>query len=191
MTDYTRSCAVEGCERAHKAKGYCRMHWDRLKRRGTTDKFDPQYPTVEESLRTRVKRVGDCIEWTGALTPSGYGSLRVNRVAYYTHRLSWEQANGPIPKGLVIDHICRNPSCLNVDHLRAITQAQNMQNLGETNSVNTSGARGVFWVESAKRWNVKVGHNGKSHWGGSYADKNEAIQAARDLRAKVLPYSQN
>jgi hypothetical protein len=68
--------------------------------------------------------VGPCVEWTGARQPGrGYGRLGI-RLA---HRLAYEQARGPIPDGLVIDHLCRNTGCVNPDHLEAVTQAVNVQ----------------------------------------------------------------
>jgi uncharacterized UBP type Zn finger protein len=44
----------------------------------------------------------------------------------YAHRVSYEAANGPIPEGLVIDHLCRVAACINPDHLEAVTQRENM-----------------------------------------------------------------
>jgi hypothetical protein len=43
-----------------------------------------------------------------------------------THRTMYEHAKGPIPAGLVIDHLCRQPRCCNPDHLEAVTQRENL-----------------------------------------------------------------
>jgi hypothetical protein len=43
------------------------------------------------------------------------------------HRLAWEWANGPIPDGLVIDHLCMNRACVNIEHLEAVTQQVNAE----------------------------------------------------------------
>lgn len=41
------------------------------------------------------------------------------------HRLSWEDNVGPIPEGMVIDHMCRVRACCNPDHLRAVPNVVN------------------------------------------------------------------
>lgn len=69
---------------------------------------------------------GGCWLWRQSLSVSGYGSLFLEdgrRV--YAHRFSYELANGPIPAGLVIDHLCRNKRCVRPEHLEPVTQAVN------------------------------------------------------------------
>ena len=65
-----------------------------------------------------------CIEFTGS-TIRGYGQLRVNGKMQYAHRAMWELMVGPIPPGLTIDHLCKNPTCVNVEHLEVVTQGVN------------------------------------------------------------------
>lgn len=68
-----------------------------------------------------------CIEWLGSKTPLGYGHFHVDGRAVYAHRWSYEYHVGPIPDGLVIDHLCRNTSCVNPDHLEPVTHAENVK----------------------------------------------------------------
>ena len=63
-----------------------------------------------------------CWVWRLARNPKGYGRVRVpneNRKVL-AHRFYWERANGPVPSGMQLDHLCRNPSCCNPDHLEAV-----------------------------------------------------------------------
>jgi HNH endonuclease len=66
-----------------------------------------------------------CALWTGAVTSSGYGSLRHEGRTVQAHRKAWEDANGPIPDGLHIDHLCRNRLCINPEHLEPVTPGEN------------------------------------------------------------------
>ena len=55
----------------------------------------------------------------------GYGSFAIDGRSQSTHRLSYIDANGPIPDGLTIDHLCRNKRCVRPSHLEAVTSAEN------------------------------------------------------------------
>lgn len=67
-----------------------------------------------------------CLEWIGALHV-GYAWVSHEGKPQLGHRLSYEYAVGPIPAGLVIDHLCRNRKCINPDHLDPVTQAVNVR----------------------------------------------------------------
>lgn len=61
-----------------------------------------------------------CWEWQGAKSTSmGYGCMSIGgcHAQQYAHRLSWQIANGPIPKGMWVLHRCDNPPCVRPDHL--------------------------------------------------------------------------
>jgi len=69
----------------------------------------------------------DCIEWEGARNQKGYGHKMVDGRLKRVHRLAWEQANGPIPDGMIVMHTCDNPPCINLNHLVLGTHADNMR----------------------------------------------------------------
>lgn len=67
----------------------------------------------------------DCIVWTGAQNSRGYGCFAVGGVSQLAHRLAWEDVHGPIPDGLVIDHLCRVHACVNVEHMDLVSRGEN------------------------------------------------------------------
>lgn len=69
----------------------------------------------------------DCVLWIGAQNSKGYGCYAVNGVTHLAHRLAWEDARGPIPNGLTVDHLCRVRACVNVAHLELVSIAENIR----------------------------------------------------------------
>lgn len=86
------------------------------------------------STKTLEQRFGEkiwydpetgCIEWM-ASTRQGYGQIGVGLGVQYAHRIAWVWAEGPIPTGLVIDHLCRNRRCQNTAHMEVVTNETNI-----------------------------------------------------------------
>lgn len=87
--------------------------------------------------------MSDCVFWQGYKTTNGYGVKVVNYKRKAAHRWVWEQANGPVPDGMVIDHTCHNEAihnegceggfsckhraCVNPEHLELVTQSENVR----------------------------------------------------------------
>jgi hypothetical protein len=90
---------------------------------------------VTDRLRYRVTDTG-CWHWTGYTSPEGYGRVGVRSASQLAHRAHWVEVRGPITDGQVLDHICRNRACINLEHLRVVTVGQN-NHLGKV-------MRGVF-----------------------------------------------
>lgn len=67
----------------------------------------------------------DCWKWQCAKKPSGYGNVRINKQYLLAHRVAFTLANGVIPPGLMVCHICDNPSCCNPSHLMLGTAKSN------------------------------------------------------------------
>lgn len=100
---------------------------------------------LPDSFWSKARRT-DCILWMGAVNSRGYGCFAVNGVSQLAHRLSYEEANGPIPEGLVIDHLCRTHNCVNPEHLEAVT---NRENNRRGQAVLTECQRGHDWTDPA------------------------------------------
>jgi hypothetical protein len=85
-------------------------------------------PKLTLYIKHTITNINGCILWTGAREKSGYGNIDYQKKRYKAHRFAYEIFIGPIPKNKELDHICRNKSCVNPEHLRAVTHQENMLN---------------------------------------------------------------
>lgn len=93
-----------------------------------------------------VEQSNGCLMWPGTLV-KGYGQVKICCKSVYVHRLLYEDANGPIPSGMVIDHLCRNPACSNVEHLEVVTIQENLAR-GLYGRLRTQCKRGHVYTEA-------------------------------------------
>jgi hypothetical protein len=68
--------------------------------------------------------------WSGKPDGHGYGNFHLQGRTFRAHQVSYLLAYGPVPEGLVIDHVkargCTNRHCVAPAHLEAVTQTENM-----------------------------------------------------------------
>ena len=82
--------------------------------------------------RTDITPEG-CWLWRGAGNPGGYGVIQgraaptdTGKEIRLVHRVSYYLSKGTIPRGMQLDHLCRNRRCINPFHLEAVTQRENI-----------------------------------------------------------------
>lgn len=87
------------------------------------------HETAEERFWAKVDKDGPngCWLYLGALQGKGYGLISVVAKDVKAHRFAYESVVGPIPDGLSLDHLCRNPQCVNPAHLEPVTHLENVR----------------------------------------------------------------
>lgn len=88
-------------------------------------------PRSYKSIWTKVtvKRKRECWPFKGHLTHDGYAGVRIGNKSVRVARVMYTIIRGPIPEGLVVDHLCRKRWCVNPYHLEAVTDAVNIQRM--------------------------------------------------------------
>ena len=138
-----------------------------------------------------------CWLWTASLDGKGYGQFQIGTRAAQklvrAHRFAYEQAKGPIPKGLDLDHKCRVRSCVNPDHLEPVTRSENLRRgVGPTltkvrRAAQTHCKRGHpldGWNGSSRFCKICRAHSIRQ-WGIDNRERREAMRRKR--RAAKCP----
>ena len=123
---------------------------------------------MHDRFWSKVHKTKKCWLWTAGKNQYGYGQLtkkldNVNSVG--AHRIAYIILIGEIPKGLVIDHLCRVRHCVNTEHMEVVTIAENVR-------------RGESGLERARQQSAKT-HCKNGH---EYTEENTYITATYRYR---------
>lgn len=127
-TSSPKTCSIDGCERDAVARTWCDAHYKRWQSYGHPTYLPPRSRSALWRFLDKVEvNESGCWEWQAYRDRNGYGNF-TPRHAQTTkaYRWAYEHWKGPIPDGLVIDHLCRNPGCVNPAHLEAVTNRENI-----------------------------------------------------------------
>lgn len=96
---------------------YAKRQRNKNFRTGITDRF-----TISqiENFLSKINKTDGC--WIiKSKSTKGYRRF----MQLLAHRVSYELFVGPVPDGLVLDHLCGNRFCVRPDHLEAVTEVEN------------------------------------------------------------------
>lgn len=79
-----------------------------------------------ERFANKFTASGGCWEWFAASNQDGYGCFRFKGKTYSAHSFIYQVLKGILAENLVVDHSCNNPKCVNPEHLKAMTQRENI-----------------------------------------------------------------
>lgn len=102
------------------ARGLCGACYQRGRKNGDL----PPLPTPVERFWAGVAKSEACWIWTRSCI-RGYGQFYLDGRNRKAHRIAYELLVGPVPDGLVLDHLCRVTRCVNPEHLEPVTVAEN------------------------------------------------------------------
>lgn len=93
-------------------------------------------PTLADLMR-RVKKTRTCWLWQGAIRHDGYGRTRAHNRYLMAHRRIYELLVGPIPDGLVADHVCEVRRCVRPHPKHVVMGTQHDNLLGMRRRMKT------------------------------------------------------
>lgn len=73
-----------------------------------------------------VETESGCLEYTGTIHHSGYGTIQINGKTQLTHRVAWQLVHG-VAGDLDVLHKCDNRKCCNTKHLFLGTNMDNIK----------------------------------------------------------------
>ena len=145
-----KECSIEECEKPARSRSWCVMHYERWRAHGDPEvvlqkKVTSGYTLLERFYDNVLEEEG-CWVWKGTVVDRGYGHFYADSKAVRAHRWSYQHFVGPIPEGLVLDHLCRNTLCVNPSHLEPVTSAENARR-GKCGVLRTHCAQGHEMTE--------------------------------------------
>lgn len=128
-------CKVEGCSSRWlaKSKPYCRRHLKDQTAPLTKFQRLPRQFTIQDLKDRTLPNEDGCWLWQGTLV-RGYAQIEgyVDNVRFSkAHRLAYALVNGIPEKGMQIHHACANSSCINPEHLSAVSLEANLAEMHE------------------------------------------------------------
>lgn len=105
---------------------------------------------------------------------------KLGRVREYAHRLVWVMHNGPIPDGMMVDHINLDKTDNRIENLRPVNKSGNAQN---------SRWKG-FWLDTRSgKWRAQIKIDGKCKHLGLYNTEEDARQSYLKAKSELHKFA--
>ena len=129
--------------------------------------------------RTTGRGRGDITKPAGCFNKStGRHVIGIGGKLFLRSRLVWIGHNGPIPEGMQIDHINRNPKDDRIENLRAVTHRQNQQNRSNQSEYGVGVSRlPEGYADGSPRYQAIMRIRGKVKSLGCFRDPAKAREA--------------
>ena len=153
------------------------------------DLFEYRDGDLYHKKQPRPNNPVDISKPAGYINAEGYRANMIKGKSYLAHRLIYQMFNEQwditdTSQDNSVDHRDNDPSNNNIDNLRVATSSQQQHNCGKYKN-NTSGTTGVVWHKRDEKWVVRVWVNKKSHFGGLFVNKEDAIAKATQMRDEL------
>lgn len=181
-------CTEAGCSKPVHARRLCSTHYSKKYRAGEFDGdrlYDVGLSIEDRLARNQEVMEGGCVVWTKGKFSDGYGAIGHDGRLRRVHRVAWEIMYGTPADGLVLNHICGNRACFNLDHLELQGHSGNSAYRTRPPQAK-SGYRNVY-LQPSGRYRCAVSCKGR-RYGGTWDTAEEAHAQAKALRLELFGF---
>jgi hypothetical protein len=116
-----------------------------------------QLPFWERVKAQTIINENGCHIFTGSKDDCGYGRISKDGKLTRVHRAVYEKVHGKIANKMVIMHSCDNPACINIHHLSADYQSENIKDMySKGRGINLAGSKhGMSKIKEADVIEIK------------------------------------
>ena len=141
--------------------------------------------TRAERFWAKVEKSDGCWIWTGS-SMRAYGKFWDGLRAVPAHRWAYEEAVGPIPEGMTLDHLCRVPRCVRPDHMEPVSAVENFRRSLPYRPPKTHCPKGhPYSGENLQRWSSPKAARCRQCERDRYYRRAKAISEQRKLERRL------
>lgn len=139
--------------------------------KGQPQRYLPGHHTKKKTAAFVIDAATGCWNWQRCRNTHGYGSTAgggkktTGRATKFAHRLFYEKLRGRIPPGMTIDHLCKNKSCVNPNHMEAVPQYENVRrgdqvklSMDVARRIRADAMSGKTFRQLGKTWGISTSH---------------------------------